>query len=322
MTLTYMSGEPSSQPVGFNSRVEAMRRFNRLYTARIGALQKSHLGSGFSLTEARVLFELSQRPAMTATEVLELLGLDQGYVSRIMARFEKRGLITRRASTSDGRVQTVALTKAGQRLYAGLDSKAHAAIADLIRNKSDDEQRALAAAARTFERILGPDNSAAPVVIRPPKPGDLGWVVHRHGVELCQEFGWDIRFEAKVAEIVGQFGHHPGREQGWIAERDGEFLGSIFVMPDDERTARLRVLYVEPKARGLGLGRQLVDLSIAFARHAGYRKMVLWTHDFQKAARRLYEAAGFRLASSEGVNNFGMQVMSETWELDLTQRST
>jgi DNA-binding MarR family transcriptional regulator/GNAT superfamily N-acetyltransferase len=311
-----------SEPEELNHRVEAVRRFNRLYTARIGALQKSHLGSGFSLTEARILFELLQRPDMTATEICEALGLDQGYVSRILARFEKKGLILRHASASDGRVQTIALTKAGQKVYASLDSKAHAAIAELIRHKPEDQQRALVAAARTFERVLGEENETAPVVIRPPKPGDLGWVVYRHGVEISREFGWDIRFEAKVAEILGRFGHNPGREQGWIAERDGEFLGSVFVMPDDDKTARLRVLYVEPKTRGLGLGRQLVELCIAFARQAGYRRMVLWTHDFQKSARRIYQAAGFTLVSSEPANNFGMQVMSETWALELTPRST
>jgi GNAT superfamily N-acetyltransferase len=155
------------------------------------------------------------------------------------------------------------------------------------------------------------------VVFRPPEPGDLGWIVHRHGTAIAKEFGWDIRFEAKIAEIVGQYGQNPGREQCWVAERDGEILGSVFVMPEDEETARLRVLYVESFARGLGLGKQLVDLCVSFAREAGYRRLVLWTHSFQKSARKIYEAAGFRLASEEPTHSFGVEVISETWELDL-----
>ena len=317
-----MSVQPQEKKDDFDGLVEAIRRFNRLYTARIGVLQKSHLGSGYALTDARILFELSQRPAMTATELCDGLGLDQGYVSRILARFEKQGLIARRARAADARVQAIALTKAGQKAYAVLDAKAHEAIAALLEGKPEPEQRALAGAARTFERILGDSaRPAAPVIIRPPKPGDLGWVVHRHGVLIAAEFGWDMGFEAKIAEILGGFGRQPGREQGWIAERDGEILGSVFVMLDDEETARLRVLYVEPQARGLGLGRQLVDLCIAFARQAGYRKLVLWTHEFQKSARRIYQAAGFALVSSETHHSFGVEVVSETWELELTPRS-
>ena len=318
-----MSGEQSENTANFDGRVEAIRRFNRLYTARIGVLQKSHLGSGYALAEARILFELSQRPAMTATELCDGLGLDQGYVSRILARFEKRGLIARRARAADARVQAIALTGAGQKTYAALDARAHAAIAGLLRDKPEPEQRELADAARTFERILGDGaRPEAPVVIRPPKPGDLGWVVHRHGILICKEFGWDMGFEAKIAEILGGFGKHPGREQGWIAERDGQIMGSVFVMPDDGKTARLRVLYVEPKARGLGLGRQLVDLCVSFARAAGYEKLVLWTHEFQKSARRIYQAAGFALVSSDSAHHFGADVVSETWELGLTPRST
>jgi len=307
----------------FHDRVEDIRRFNRLYTARIGALQKSHLGTGWSLTEARILHELWRQAAITARTLCNGLGLDQGYVSRILAGFEKKGLISRRTSNADGRVQSIALSKAGAEVYARLDAKAHAAVAALLKGKTENELRALAAAAGTFEHILGGQpQSGAAVVIRAPKPGDLGWVIHRHGVLICSEFGWDVRFEAKIAEILGGFGQHPGREQGWIAEREGEILGSVFVMPEGGQTARLRVLYVEPKARGLGLGRQLVDLAIAFARGTGYNKLVLWTHDFQKSARRIYEAAGFALTSSQRANNFGVDVVSETWELPLTRRST
>jgi len=313
-----MNQEAAVHNSEFHATVEAIRRFNRLYTRRIGVLQRDHLGSGWSLTEARILFELSQRSGMTASELCEDLGLDQGYVSRILSAFEKKGLIARRVSPEDGRAQVIALTAAGRKTYAALDRKAHAAIAALIQDTPEEGRRALAAAALTFERVLeARPGSGNPIVIRDPVPGDLGWVIHRHGVLICREFGWDIGFEAKVAEILGAFGSHPGRERGWIAERDGEILGSIFVMPDDEETARLRVLYVEPKARGTGLGRRLVDLCIAFAREAGYRRMVLWTHDFQKPARRIYQAAGFKLVASQPHRNFGVDVVSETWEMAL-----
>jgi DNA-binding MarR family transcriptional regulator/GNAT superfamily N-acetyltransferase len=313
-----MSSEASTANGEFHSTVEAIRRFNRLYTRRIGLLRKDHLGSGWSLTETRILFELSQQAGMTASALCEGLELDQGYVSRILARFEKKGLIARRVSPDDARIQVIALTRLGQKTFAGLDARAHGAIADLLRDKPAEQRQAMARAARTFEHVLGDVRPKdAPIVIRPPRPGDIGWVIHRHGVLICKEFGWDIGFEVKVAEILGSFGKHPGREQGWIAERDGEILGSVFVIPDDEETARLRVLYVEQNARGHGLGRQLVDLCITFARQSGYRRLVLWTHDFQKPARHIYEAAGFRLVSSEPHCNFGVQVLSETWELDL-----
>jgi GNAT superfamily N-acetyltransferase len=159
------------------------------------------------------------------------------------------------------------------------------------------------------------------VIFRPPQPGDLGWIIHRHGAVIAKEFGWDTRFEATIAEILGGYGNHPGREQGWVAERSGTILGSVFLMPEDETTARLRVLYVEPQARGLGLGKQLVDRAIAFARAAGYRKIVLWTHSFQQAARSIYAAAGFRLTEQETTRSFGVDVVSETWEIELTPQS-
>jgi len=306
----------------FQARVEALRRFNRLYTRRIGLLQSNHLDSGFSLTEARLLYELSQRVTITASTLCESLSLDQGYVSRILKRFQKQGLIQRRASPADGRVQSIGLTAKGKKLYAGLDAKAHASVAALLRGKPEGEQRLLAEAAGTLERLLGAGvPEAAPLLIRPPQPGDLGWIVHRHGAAIAKEFGWDTRFEAVIAEILGQYGRHPGREQGWVAERGGTILGSVFLMPEDESTARLRVLYVEPAARGLGLGKKLVDLCIAFARQAGYARIVLWTHEFQKAARNIYQGAGFRLVEQAESNSFGVPAVSETWELDLKPQS-
>jgi DNA-binding MarR family transcriptional regulator/GNAT superfamily N-acetyltransferase len=297
-------------------RIEAIRRFNRLYTRRIGLLQSRHLGTAYSLTEARILFELGQRPAMTAKDICGILELDQGYVSRILARFEKQGLITRRASEEDGRLQHVALSKAGHKAFAMLNTKAQDAIAALLEDKTESEQRVFTDAAQTLARLLG-DAADAPVVIRAPKSGDIGWIVHRHGTVIAEEFGWNAGFEATVAEILGQLGRHPGRESGWVAERAGEILGSVFVMPDDTQTARLRVLYVEPAARGLGLGKQLVELAVGFARQAGYAKAVLWTHEFQAAARKVYADTGFGLVHREKTVSFGVDVVSETWEMDL-----
>ena len=312
-----MPGETQSDVL--HRRAETLRRFNRFYTGRLGLLQKGHLDSPYSLTEARILYELAQRPVMTAREICDLLALDQGYVSRILARFEKLKLISRRSSKEDGRVQHIALTAAGTKAFSALDAKSHASVTAMLGEKTDGEQREIVAAAETFEKVLGAaPHSPAPVVIRPPKAGDLGWIVHRHGAVIAKEFGWDgVGFETKIAEILGGLGEHPGREQGWVAERDGDILGSVFVMPDDAETARLRVLYVEAAARGLGLGRKLVDLAVGFAREAGYRRMVLWTHSFQKPARKIYEAAGFHLAKEEAARSFSVEVVSETWELAL-----
>jgi DNA-binding MarR family transcriptional regulator/L-amino acid N-acyltransferase YncA len=322
MKMSFMSDQAIEQKDEFYERVEAIRRFNRLYTSRIGVLQEGHLDSPYSLTEARILYELGQRPEMTAKELCGVLGLDQGYVSRILARFQKQGLISKRASAEDGRAQDITLTKSGRKSYVSLDLRAHAAIAALLEGKAEAAQRDIARAARTLERLLGEaPQKPAPLVIRPPKPGDFGWIIHRHGVLVAREYGWDMGFEAIVAEIIGAFGKNtdPLRERCWIAEREGEILGCIFLAKEDERTARLRLLYVEPAARGQGLGRQLIDLCVRFAREAGYWTMVLWTHDFQAAARKLYHAAGFRLVRQEAQRSFGRDVVSETWELDLAK---
>jgi DNA-binding MarR family transcriptional regulator/GNAT superfamily N-acetyltransferase len=297
-------------------RTEILRRFNRLYTGKLGLLAKTHLGTAFPLGEARILYELAQTPSATAKDLCERLGLDQGYVSRILAGFERQGLITRRASEADGRVQRIALTTDGLAVSRGLDQRQREAVAALLADHSEEEQRALTDAAARITQILG-EKPSTPVVIRPPRCGDLGWIIHRHGAVIAAEFGWNSGFETCIAEILGQFGHHPGREAGFVAERDGDILGSIFVMPETDMVARLRVLYVEAAARKLGLGKRLVDLAVGFAREAGYKSLRLWTHEFQAAARRLYQSAGFRLVASEPTTSFGVAVVSETWELDL-----
>lgn len=299
-------------------RIQTIRRFNRLYTRRIGLLQSKHLGTQFSLTEARILFELGV--PRTAKELCEALGLDQGYVSRILSRFEKNGLISRRTSDDDGRVQHVTLSEAGHKALATLDAKASDAIAALLADKPEADQHELAAAAAAFTRILE-DGTApqSPIVIRQPQPGDLGWIVHRHGVLYAREYGWDASFEGLAAEIVAAFAKHndPARERCWVAERNGDIVGCVFLVRDDDETARLRLLYVEPAARGQGLGDKLVDLCIAFAREAGYRRMVLWTHDVLVSARKIYQAKGFVLRETDAHRAFGKDVVSEVWKLEL-----
>ena len=313
-----MLAEASGGQDDFHDRVEALRRFNRLYTQRIGLLGDGHLDSPYSLTEARLLFELGQRPSLTASALCELVSLDQGYASRILARFAKQGLITKSASARDRRAQEIALTAAGRKVYETLNLRAHAAIAGLLAAMPESAQREIAEAARALERHLS-DKPAqpGPIVIRDPRPGDLGWIVHRQAILYANGYGW--RIEGIIAEIVAAFEKSADtkRERCWIAERDGEIVGAVFLAKDDETTGRLRLLYVEPAVRGQGLGRQLVALCIAFAREAGYTKLRLWTHTVLESARRIYRAQGFRLVESHYHTEFGKEVESETWELDL-----
>ncbi len=302
-------------------RVTAMRRFNRFYTRQIGVLQEGLLGSPFSLTEVRVLYELAHREKPTATDLAKALGLDAGYLSRILRGFQRRGLIEKTPSQADGRETLLSLTKKGQRTFAPLDARSSAEIRALVGRLSPDGQTRLVEAMRTIESLLGgadPEHQT-PFLLRPHQPGDMGWVVHRHGVLYAQEYGWDERFEALVAEIVARFiqNFDPKRERCWIAERDGEIVGSVFLVKQSNTVAKLRLLLVEPKARGLGLGGRLVSECGRFARQAGYRKIVLWTNSVLRAARHIYEAAGYRLTHEERHHSFGHDLVGETWELDL-----
>jgi DNA-binding MarR family transcriptional regulator/N-acetylglutamate synthase-like GNAT family acetyltransferase len=301
-------------------RVEAARRFNRFYTRQIGLLRRGAYDSPFSLTEVRVLYELAHRDQPTATELGRDLGLDAGYLSRILRGFEKRALVTRTRSAADGRRSHLALTALGRKVFAPLDARSHDEVAALLAALAPAAQAHVIAAMSTIERLLGRDGPPpAAYLLRPPQPGDMGWVVHRHGAVYAREYGYDAQFEALVAEIVARFVQrfNPMRERCWIAERDGAVVGSVFLVARSATVAQLRLLLVEPQARGSGLGTRLVDECVRFARQAGYRKLVLWTQSELSAARRLYQAAGFRIVRKERNHSFGKALVSETWALDL-----
>jgi len=302
-----------------DARVDAVRGFNRFYTQKIGVLQEGLLASPFSLTEARLLYELAQRRETTASGLCRDLGLDAGYASRLLRRFEKQHLVARTRSAEDGRQSLLALTAAGGEAFAALNQRSRDAAAALLGALSETEQDQLVQAMHGIERLLGGSGEAAPCRLRPHRPGDMGWVVSRHGAIYAEEFGWDESFEALVAKIVAKFIRHldPARERCWIAERDGERVGSVFVVQQSPRVAKLRLLLVEYSARGTGLGARLVDEAVRFARGAGYRKLGLWTQSILLPARRIYEKAGFRLKREEPHHSFGQDLVGEFWELKL-----
>ncbi|MBV8199764.1 MAG: MarR family transcriptional regulator [Acidobacteria bacterium] len=304
----------------FDQQVAQVRRFNRFYTRQIGVLDEGLLASPYSLTEVRVLYELAHREQPTATEVGKALGLDGGYLSRILRGFQQRGLIDSSPSAADGRQNLLRLTRQGRETFATLDARARDAIGALLGRLPSPDRRRLAGAMQTVATLLGGDGAPdEPFVLRPARPGDLGWIVHRHGVLYGHEHGFDQRFEGLVAEIVAKFvrDFDPVRERFWIAERDGEIVGSVCLVKESETLARLRLLLVEPKARGLGLGRRLVGECIHFARQAGYRKITLMTDSGLHAARHLYEDAGFRLVQEEPHRAWGPDCVTQTWEVDL-----
>jgi DNA-binding MarR family transcriptional regulator/GNAT superfamily N-acetyltransferase len=307
-----------------SSRIDTVRRFNRFYTRAIGVLQEGWLDSPFPLTEARVLYELKHREKPTATLVSNNLDLDAGYLSRILSSFEKRGLIEKKASKDDRRQSLLALTEEGRRQFAPLEERTIQQVGGMIERLSEDEQRRLIEAMQTIEKLLAPaerpaSGAQASYLLRPHQPGDMGWVVHRQGVLYAQEYGYDERFEALAAEIVAQFMQHydAKRERCWIAERDGEVAGSVFLVAKSRTTAKLRLLYVEPAARGLGIGSRLVGECVRFARQAGYKKIVLWTQSELDAARRIYKQAGFRVVRKKRHHRFSKDLVAETWELSL-----
>jgi len=313
---------PRERRARVEQRVEAVRRFNRFYTKQIGVLQEHLLRSPYSLTEARVLYELAhhEQATATATDLGAALGLDAGYLSRILNSFQKQGLLERKTSETDGRRSLLRLTPRGRNAFGKIDAASHNDVGAMLRNLPPDAQSRLVAAMHTIEALLGaPPDQRARYFLRPHRAGDMGWVVQRHGVLYAQEYGWDEQFEALVAEIVAKFmrQHDPKRERCWIAEQDGENIGSVFLVKKSEGVAQLRLLLVEPQARGLGIGTRLVNECGRFARQAGYRKITLWTNSVLHAARKIYEKVGYRLVLEEPHHSFGADLIGQTWELEL-----
>jgi DNA-binding MarR family transcriptional regulator/GNAT superfamily N-acetyltransferase len=298
-------------------RIAAVRAFTRSYTAAIGVLDEHLLRSPFTLTEARVVFELAQHEVTETADLRRSLGLDAGYLSRILSRFEVMGLVTRDRSGADARRQRIRLTDPGRDAFALLDARSSEQVAAMLDALDDAEQRRLVDAMQTVRTVLEPrPPTPAEPVVRPLRPGDLGWVVERHGTLYAQEYGWDHTFEGLVARIVADFAEtaDPARESAWIAELGGRRVGSVFLVTDDASTARLRLLLVDPSARGHGIGTLLVDECILFARRAGYTSMTLWTNDVLTAARRIYERAGFRLVREEAHHSFGHDLVGQHWQ--------
>ena len=302
------------------TRVEAIRRFNRLFTRRIGVLREGLLHSSYSLTEARVLFELANREELSASELVRELGLDPGYMSRTVGGLERQGLVEKVRSETDGRRRILSLTAKGEEAFEVLDSRSREEVSEMLGALSEEEQRRLLEAMRTIEGIFEKGlKFSEPFVLRPHEPGDMGWVVHRHGVLYAAEYGWDERFEALVARIVAGFidGYDPKKERCWIAEMGGDRVGCVFVVKASDTVAKLRLLLVEPEARGVGLGSRLVEECIRFARNRGYEKLTLWTNSVLDAARHIYEEHGFVLVEEEEHHSFGHDLVGQNWELAL-----
>jgi DNA-binding MarR family transcriptional regulator/GNAT superfamily N-acetyltransferase len=304
----------------FDQRIADVRRFNRFYTRQIGLLREKPYKSPFSLTEVRVLYELAHRANPTATELSNGLGLDAGYLSRILTSFDKRGWLSKRPCDADGRQSLLTLTAPGRKVLAPLDARSREEVGTILGGLSTAEQDRLIGAMQTIENLLGPQPKSEPAyILRPHQPGDMGWVVHRHGVLYAHEYQYDERFEALVAEIVAKFVQNfdPRRERCWIAEQDGEIIGSLFLVKHSKTIAKLRLLLVEPSARGLGIGKRLVDECLRFARRAGYKKITLWTQSSLHAARGIYEKAGFRLVEKKKHHSWGQDQVAEIWDLKL-----
>ena len=323
--MTYLPASDNSGAGAVrDTRVRAVREFNRVYTNMIGLLRGGYLDSPYSLTEARVLFELAHGGEMGRgdTEISALrrsLDIDAGYLSRMLARFESDGLVTRRRSDGDARRRVITLTSAGEEAFRGLDQRSAEQIGALLDQLTEAEQQQLIAAMATIREIAGPGGRPPAFVLRSPRPGDLGWVVQRNGALYAQEYGWDASYEALVARIVADYaGRADPREAGWIAELDGAPAGCVFCMRKDDAAAQLRLLLVEPGARGLRLGERLVAECLAFARRAGYREIVLWTNDILTAARRIYQRFGFELVDSEPHHSFGHDLVGQNWRLGLS----
>jgi DNA-binding MarR family transcriptional regulator/GNAT superfamily N-acetyltransferase len=300
---------------------DEVRAFNRFYTREIGLLNRSLPATSLSLPEARVLYELAQAPegGRTAAEIGWTLDMDKAHLSRIVARFVTRGLASSRVRPDHRKHRLVSLTDAGRKVFAGAEAAARGQVDALLEPIDPGARNRIIEAMRDI-RVALKDREAAQVSLRPLRPGDVGWIIHRHAALYTQEYGWDWTYEGLASRILGAFvaEFDPTREDGWVAERGGATVGSIFLMKsDDPGIAKLRLLYVEPTSRGAGVGRKLVDTCVARARELGYRELTLWTNDILVAARRIYQAAGFRLVSEEPHHSFGHDLVGQTWALDL-----
>jgi DNA-binding MarR family transcriptional regulator/GNAT superfamily N-acetyltransferase len=308
---------------GGSIRVSAVRAFNRFYTRQVGALDKSLLKSRYTLTEVRVLYELAQNKQSISSNISQALKLDAGYLSRILRKFQAQGLLDRQRSDKDGRREFLTLTSAGRKLFADLNRRASKDVATMLGSLDSASQQRIVNSMALIRRLLegASTSSARDIVLRPHRPGDIGWAIERHGTLYFDEFGWNEQFEALVAEILGKFVRDldPRAERCWIAEVGGERVGCVFLVrnAEDRDFAQLRCLLVEPHARGFGVGQRLVSECITFARAVGYRKMMLWTNDVLASARRIYEAAGFKLIGEEQHRSFGHDLVGQTWERDL-----
>jgi DNA-binding MarR family transcriptional regulator/GNAT superfamily N-acetyltransferase len=307
----------------FEARIAAVRRFSRFYTRQLGLLQESLVHTRFSLTEARVLYELAHCEQVTASELAADLDLDHGYLSRILRRFADDGLLKKVRAANDARQSVISITAKGRRAFAPLNKNSHDQVAAMLEKLGPAEQQRVVGAMATVESLLdGARATPNPIVLRPHEPGDMGWVTSAHGAIYAQEYGWDMGFEALVGKITAEFieNFDPKRERCWIAELDGERVGSVFVVRKTEEIAKLRLLILDRRARGLGLGRRLVEECLRFAKNAGYSSMTLWTQSILTAARGIYERAGFRLAAEEPHRSFGVDLIGETWDIKLRER--
>jgi DNA-binding MarR family transcriptional regulator/GNAT superfamily N-acetyltransferase len=303
---------------GLEARIAAVRRFSRFYTRELGLLRESLVDTRFSLTESRVLYELAHRDQVTASELAADLDLDHGYLSRILRRFGEDGLLRKTRAADDGRQSLITITAKGRKAFAPLNKGSHDQVAELLGRLGETEQARVVGAMGTVERLLG--NAGAPaIVLRPHRPGDMGWVTSANAMLYAQEYGWDISYEALVGKITAEFieKFDPARERCWIAELNGERVGSVFCVAKTNEIAKLRLLIIDPRARGLGLGKRLVEECMRFAKDSGYRRMTLWTQSILTAARGIYAKAGFELVAEEPHHSFGVDLIGETWERDL-----
>jgi len=310
------------------ARIAAVRRFSRFYTRQLGLLQESLVHTRFSLSEARVLYELAHRDSVTASELATDLDLDHGYLSRILRRFAEDGLLAKKCAPDDARQSLITITAKGRKAFAPLNKGSHDQVAAMLQQLSSADQSRVVGAMNTVETLLGASSQSSPsvpaIILRTHQPGDMGWVTSAHGALYAQEYGWNIEFEALVAKITAEFieNFDAKRERCWIAELDGERVGSVFVVRKNDDIAKLRLLIIDPRARGLKLGRRLVEECLRFAKAAGYSSMTLWTQSNLTAARAIYQRAGFTLTAQEPHHSFGADLIGETWDINLRDRAS